>query len=388
MQGSRDSIPRPRLGWKFSGRAFIAVYITIMVTVLAATAAVNYTVDPHHLFHDGDIPRAAEALINGKSVVFEDNTLREVLLLKSYIGLNGQRDDVVVFGSSRANQLGAEMLGEDSTFNYFVSGGKTSDYVAFSQMLFEANLEPSRVVVAVDPWLFNARVGQGPRPLLTKEYNSALQRIGLEQHRVPLTPRRLVALMKEGLNKYTPLLSVRDLLSSIKDMSELKLGSLSRIRTLTDDEDTNRAIKRPDGTLLYPAALRNRSVDVVNQETLLSVLGDQPMYELKNFHYMDESLLLLFELWVGDLVARGIAVELMFFPYHPIAYDVIADAEQYQVVPAIEQYLQAFADASGLSLRGSWDPSVNGCADIDFFDGLHPRESCVSKVLARDLDSR
>ena len=103
---------------------------------------------------------------------------------------------------------------------------------------------------------------------------------------------------------------------------------------------------------------------------------------------MDESLLLLFELWVGDLVARGIAVELMFFPYHPIAYDVIADAEQYQVVPAIEQYLQAFADASGLSLRGSWDPSVNGCADIDFFDGLHPRESCVSKVLARDLDSR
>ena len=388
MQGSRDSIPRPRLGWKFSGRAFIAVYITIMVTVLAATAAVNYTVDPHHLFHDGDIPRAAEALINGKSVVFEDNTLREVLLLKSYIGLNGQRDDVVVFGSSRANQLGAEMLGEDSTFNYFVSGGKTSDYVAFSQMLFEANLEPSRVVVAVDPWLFKARVGQGPRPLLTKEYNSALQRIGLEQHRVPLTPRRLVALMKEGLNKYTPLLSVRDLLSSIKDMSELKLGSLSRIRTLTDDEDTNRAIKRPDGTLLYPAALRNRSVDVVNQETLLSVLGDQPMYELKNFHYMDESLLLLFELWVGDLVARGIAVELMFFPYHPIAYDVIADAEQYQVVPAIEQYLQAFADASGLSLRGSWDPSVNGCADIDFFDGLHPRESCVSKVLARDLDSR
>ena len=41
------------------------------------------------------------------------------------------------------------------------------------------------------------------------------------------------------------------------------------------------------------------------------------------------------------------------------------------------------ANDLGLRLLGSYDPNKVGCLEQEFFDGMHPRGSCMAKALAK-----
>ena len=88
----------------------------------------------------------------------------------------------------------------------------------------------------------------------------------------------------------------------------------------------------------------------------------------------------MFEAFVSDLSGRGIVVEIVLTPYHPIVYEAIVNSEQYQTVLRVEDYMKAFARREGVPLYGSYDPYIYECGPAEFYDGLHPKESCLTRL--------
>ena len=66
--------------------------------------------------------------------------------------------DTVVVGSSRLMQVGSRTIGGEA-LNLSVSGASIEDLVAFAGQA-TADMRPKRLLVGIDPWLFNQNAGQ------------------------------------------------------------------------------------------------------------------------------------------------------------------------------------------------------------------------------------
>jgi hypothetical protein len=316
-------------------------------------------------------------------VIFREIPQNERLFQRTYISLNETGVDVVVFGSSRANQFSSEVLEENSTFNHFLSGASIEDYLALSQLLYEALSGPETVVLTVDPWLFNRFNGQGRWIALGAEYNRALRRLGLDRYVVGLTAtaEHEQAIRFSGLSE---LLSFAYLKASIKEVWEFDLGFGNRVRILREGQESDHRVKRPDGSQVCPADGRNRSLQAVTAAAIEIAHPDTDLYSLRNFDQIDAALQEMFEALVFDIVQRGITVELVLIPYHPIVYEAIEGLQKYGTVLDVEKYLSSYAKANDLRLRGSYNPVPYECGPQDFFDGLHPKASCLVNVLTKE----
>ena len=70
----------------------------------------------------------------------------------------------------------------------------------------------------------------------------------------------------------------------------------------------------------------------------------------------------------------------MLSPYHPGLYQMMKrDGQQ---VLAVERTFREIAKATGVRIIGSYDPDAVGCGEDEFFDGMHPKATCMAKVLA------
>jgi hypothetical protein len=81
------------------------------------------------------------------------------------------------------------------------------------------------------------------------------------------------------------------------------------------------------------------------------------------------------------LKANGTRVILVLIPFHPIMFEDLKSHPEFRQVLLEESYFREFAREQGISLLGAYDPGAVGCSGTEFFDGLHPIESCISRVL-------
>jgi hypothetical protein len=47
----------------------------------------------------------------------------------------------------------------------------------------------------------------------------------------------------------------------------------------------------------------------------------------------------------------------------------------------IEDQFRKIAKQNNIQLIGSYDPKRVGCNESEFYDGMHPKESCMKKVI-------
>ena len=106
---------------------------------------------------------------------------------------NSKRRDVVL-GSSRANHLDSKMLGR-KVDNYWMSGATLEDILALYFILEQTGKKPGRIILALDPWLFNANNAQERWRELTSEYN---QMVDVLRNRTKIKNKGNVNVAKQG----------------------------------------------------------------------------------------------------------------------------------------------------------------------------------------------
>lgn len=219
--------------------------------------------------------------------------------------------------------------------------------------------------------------------MLEAEYERALQRLGLDPYPAqPCTSAFCTSVPRSvpEFSELAQLFSFDYLSASIREVAEFQRDVGKRLRVLPDGETTEPRVKRPDGSQRDAATTRNITQQEVDARATGNIHPATTLYSLGSFAEIDESYRAQFEVLVTDFQDRGAAIEIILPPYHPTVYNHVREQERYDRILDVEKYLNDYADAHDLRLRGSYDPSVYECANTEFLDGMHPRTTCLVNI--------
>lgn len=349
-------------------RWLLAVFLLSLV-LLCGVAVFNYGIDNADIFHAEHIASAANALAQGSYLEVDGNT-DERIFQKFFIQASSTLPDAIALGSSRIMQMQGKDVGEGVFVNNGVSGSSLEDYFALLGIYYQkwSNF-PRRVIIGVDPWIFNKNNGQTRWESIANGYD-CMQ--GLVAHDKPAGDRRDVFFSL--LRKLPQLINYE---YTIANYESVVYGNKFNFKVMAS-ENQERGGRRPDGSFFYQPYYRCPSAAKRDKAALL--YAKPPVYSLEGFFEIENRL--EFERLLLYLQAHGCQVTLVLFPYHPITYTILSKTKPYDVIVAVEKYILEFARQHHIQVEGSYDPNVVG-VDADYFiDGMHMTDAGIEKTLA------
>lgn len=329
---------------------------------------VNRLVDPAHLFGGGAYEREVAATLLARRYVSGYSNCDERAVQREYVRGLRAAPDVLVLGSSRSMQVRTQTLPGRSLYNAAVASGTLEDALAIYGMWSERGLDPALVVLGLEAWMLNARHGMTTWRTLDPERRRTCRRLA-----IPCLPAAEAEPQGDVLWE---LVSPRYLQASVALVAaRLRAGAdpLGRFQA-TDAPPERLAAKRPDGSHLYEGSLRKQTPPEVR-----AIAGAVPpsMPGLDGMTGPDPARARELEAFLSAVARRGRLV-LFLPPYHPAAWPTLAG--RFPAIRAVEREARSLASARGWRVLGSYDPAVAGCREEEFYDGQHPRESCVDHI--------
>ncbi|MEG1017758.1 MAG: hypothetical protein RSE36_08105, partial [Oscillospiraceae bacterium] len=142
---------------KNKGKLPLYLKIGFFAALFVVLVAANYFIDPGNIFHaaspDSAEMRAIAIVKGGENAENLDNFNER--LVKRMLAIEGGSFDTVVLGSSRAALITKQMTGEDSFFNFSISGASLEEIVGIFGVYEQNHGLPKRVIISMDPWYLN-----------------------------------------------------------------------------------------------------------------------------------------------------------------------------------------------------------------------------------------
>lgn len=347
----------------------------LFLPIGALLIGLNLFEDPANLFRgQGYEQEIAEILLRGENVANVDDYDDRLVQRDFITGLREARQ-IVVFGSSRSMKVGSYLFPDQSFFNHGVSGATLEDYIAILELYHKRGLKPAVIILGLDPWILNANNNQVRWKSIRSDYAAGANRLGFEVH-----------------TDWEDSIGISDKFVQVVSPSYFQASFAkfqARLSSAIADDDCYATpeslaevmVKLHDGSLSYGNAFRNRTPDQVREDAL-AYARHVPVYSLGKFHGLDPALRDQFERFVALLLQENIQCVFFLPPYHPDTYRRIAAAEEYKIITEAQRYFEEFAARHQIDVVGSYNPLDCACGAGEFYDAMHPRESCLSKIFA------
>ena len=264
--------------------------------------------------------------------------------------------DTVVVGSSRVMQINSRIMGHDIQ-NLAVSGASIEDDISLGLEAL-AKLNYQNIYISADPWLINLHDGQERYQSINELYDYWINRMYGNQ---PLSQFLDIELNKK-----------------INETPETLLRSLRKFlllnkRTIPVDESIEAYAKKAyDGFNIYNDTYVNRT-----PELIVSGFNSNLNFGMEDFEYDTQAIKHL-EAFVAYLQRNGVSVNFILSPYHPEVYRKMV--EEKPIFLEIEDWYRTFAQKNNIRVIGSYDAISLGFTSNDFYDGMHPKTSCMQKL--------
>jgi peptidoglycan/LPS O-acetylase OafA/YrhL len=300
--------------------------------------------------------RLAYDLSNSNYVYFENLDERKFIEGRLIYPLSPV--DTVVVGSSRVMQINSSVIG-DEIQSFTVSGASVEDDIAFGLEAL-AKLHYENIYISADPWLLNRNDGQNRYQSVEDLYSYWATRM-----RASSSPKPLLNNDSRDVSNSSNKNYFRTLRSLIAIDNRNNVPSHGEIEAI--------AKKAYDGSHIYNEGYAKSSNE--NISTGFRVLLN---YAMDDFEYDDA--ISNFESFVSYLKKNGVNVTLVLSPYHPKLYQLM-QAEK-PIFLEIESWFRDFSNENGIQIIGSYDGRRVGCGENEFYDGMHPKGSCMVKLLS------
>jgi hypothetical protein len=188
--------------------------------------------------------------------------------------------------------------------------------------------------------------------------------------------------MGKNLQAYQQMMALPYFKASLVRIWGELAGTAAPPYTLTREKDANDWMKRADGTRGYPPEWRDRGVAEIEANARGLPLEQWSSQQLVPAETD------LFGRVVGWLRANQVDVVLVLLPYHPITSARLSQSSQFAGVEVAEDYFNAVARRYGLLSLGTFFGQRSMCQSDEFYEAVHPRPSCVSKILAPYREAR
>jgi peptidoglycan/LPS O-acetylase OafA/YrhL len=294
--------------------------------------------------------RTAKALASADAVYASNMDERK--FIKFRISYESLSPNAIVFGSSRIMQIGEHNF-PNKILNLGVSGASVEDDLAIVDLATK-KFNPKILFIAVDPWLFNKNSGQGSWMSLNDEYVTALSTLNVRlDKKYALTEA----------NKETLLLEIG---------SKIYTSISNQVYVANNDLPESRDKIRRDGSRVYNTTYANKT-----QKEISVGFDDLLNYAMTDYFFSKTSQE-LFGRFV-DSYSQKYNVVLVLSPYHPKLYERMR--RERPIYLEIESNFRVFAKTHNVAIIGSYNPENLGCNESEFYDGMHPKGSCMGKVM-------
>jgi peptidoglycan/LPS O-acetylase OafA/YrhL len=323
----------------------ISVLFLIVIFVLGFSSKQAVTENEYKL---------AELLSHNDYVYFENIDERKFMEGRLIHPLKSV--DSIVVGSSRVMQIDSNIIGKKIQ-SFTVSGASIEDQIALGLEAL-AKLNYQNIYIAADPWLLNQYDGQDRYQSISELYdywNSQMQ-LNLK----PMQYWGTSARVSKEIVKNNHLNSLRNFLMLYNDRKLPFNGQNESIDK-----------KAYDGSHIYNQSYANKTLSIDKKHS--SVLN----YAMKEFEYSYDSIKKL-ESFVAYLKSNSVNVTFVLSPYHPEIYQQMK--RQKPLFLEIEHWYRKFAEKNNISIIGSYDGKSFGCKENEFYDGMHPKNSCMQKL--------
>ena len=260
----------------------------------------------------------------------------------------------IVVGSSRMMQISSETIGEPM-INLSVSSAIVEDLVAITPEAI-AKLNSKNVYLSADPWILSLNDGQNNRyKSISGLYNYWFERaLNMKESKTFLSLKNTNH-SDEASNSF---------LLSLRNKLQLKNFSVP----IDDSPEAYEKIAY-DGIHIYNEIFNEKKPHNYNISWFNNSFEDFE-YDIK----AEENLQML----VNYIKNLNVKVSLILSPYHPEIYSLMRS--QKPIFLEIENKFRDFADQNNIEIIGSYDPNTFGCQSDEFFDGMHPKSSCMGKI--------
>ncbi len=285
------------------------------------------------------------------SAIYSSN-MDERLFSSYRINLAKTVPDIVITGSSRHMQINQSMF-TGHLLNLSVSGASLQDLIALNYLATQ-RFNNTNLFIGVDPWIFNEKSGQIRWKSLEDAYSKALA----FQEAKPVKPPYNTAILKSFTLDSQPnlFISIYEMVNASKVYSDNTSPSL-KDKILTD------------GSRIY-----NRSFTQKSPAEIFQTFDALKNYSL-NPYFSSSDLESKFVDFLR-MQSSERTVTLVLSPYHPKLY-----TQMTPLLAQIETNILSIANFNHVTVVGSFNPALSGCTANEFYDGMHPKSSCMKKVL-------
>ena len=291
----------------------------------------------------------AKLLVN-KNAVYATK-MDERQFIKNRIIYENLKPKVLVIGSSRIMQISNDNFNQQ-TLNLGVSGASIEDHISITLMALE-KFNVNTILLGVDPWLFNDFVNHTRWKSISEEYQISLKNIQLKSK-----DYRIIQ-YENYRGKYL-----------FYELFLEKLYNFLNIRKL-DLEFKGDQIKN----LTKPVILRDGKRVETNKEKIKANAIEYPMYRYK---FSDENFQ-IYKSFIEHLKdVHNKEVALVLPPYYLPPYKLTIQEKPFYL--DLEDKLKRLSKETNVKIIGSYDASLIPCDDNEFYDNMHPKDSCMKKI--------
>ncbi|MXV39016.1 hypothetical protein GO491_10080 [Flavobacteriaceae bacterium Ap0902] len=336
---------------------FIRKIIYSALPILILLVGINYIGDAAKIFNKKYEKEISKIILDGNFVTNITNYDDRILQRELIKGMS-QPPQLLILGSSRTMLINSSYFSNQNIFNNSVSGASMEDIVAILNIYKTYHHSyPSKIIIGIDPWLFNENNGQNRWKSIASFYE----------------PRDRINI--NSLYKYKQLLSLSYFQASLKTLPDVLAKNSRPLITKIKYNQTN--TKLNDGSLVYGESFRNATQNDIDAKIDHFIIGN--IYSLGNFNVISEKLWSEFESLVKNLKTSNVQVEFFLAPYPPKVYDKVSI--DYPNVLKTESQIEEFAMNNKIKIYGTFNPYKLGFDNTYFYDGMHCKENGIREIL-------
>jgi hypothetical protein len=345
---------------------------------LVGVLSINYSIDPARIYHDisetGSNSEGAYAarLVNSTNGSLWSGSSWNGRDIKSLLAKNNKINaGCAVIGSSHVMQISSFRKNASlsqfcsSIINLGVAGGTLEDYLALSYMLINNAQKPNTIVFGIAPWAldFDKDVRS---ERYTKAYDSMkilLKSYGFAQN----------SKINSEIKYFINLINSDYFFRSIQTIRQER-NLIKEAPAFNYLEGFEEAVHLPDGSIIYSKEF------ISNSNTSKIPIGGGTLYKINKDSPSSEIAINLFKKLVVLLNRVGINVVFLMTPYH---HNVWEDKKSLttQALLKVELRIKKLGNELGIKVIGSYSPYRIGCNTDEFYDFMHAKDSCLSKIV-------
>lgn len=354
-------------------KKFILKISIFSILIFTFLVSVNYFGDSANLFKPSYEDKIAKIIFSNHNATNISN-YDERLLQKALINKINDRPDISVLGSSRTFLIKSTFFKNKKLINNSVSGANIRDLIAIFQLYKFEKLLPKKIILGIDPWIFNENNGKVYWKSLQKEYNTFSNGTEIRENIIT--------------DKNKQLFSFSYFQASLSNLPNVFLEEVDSTALSLDPVASNEiynltSTKLVDGSLSYYEVYREASEKSVITKARNYIKGK--LYAIEEFEEISPEIFKEFDKFCSEILDNNIELEFFLAPYHPIVYEKIKN--DYQIVLKVENRVLEYSKQNKIKVSGSYNPFIANFNSQDFYDGMHSKESTIEKIMKVRTDS-